>query len=197
MAQELRLPSEKLRWLISILSEWEGRRSATKHQLQCLIGHLSHASKVVKPGRSFMRELIRTMAILKASFHLVRLNTQCRADIMWWSTFLSDWNGISLFPGMPLGSIVTSDASGSWGCGAFQAHLVLWFQLQWPSQLGDLNIAVKELIPIIISAAIWGHAWHNQRVVFRSDNMAVVHTLVKSSTKDPFLAHLNSLPYLF
>ena len=104
MAQELRLPSEKLRWLISILSEWEGRRSATKHQLQCLIGHLSHASKVVKPGRSFMRELIRTMAILKASFHLVRLNTQCRADIMWWSTFLSDWNGISLFPGMPLGS---------------------------------------------------------------------------------------------
>ena len=190
VAQELRLPPEKLRRLISMLSEWEGRRSATKHQLQSLIGHLSHASKVVKPGRPFMRELIRTMAIPKASFHLVCLNTQCRADIMWWSTFLSVWNGISLFPGMPLGSIVTSDASGSWGCGAFQAHPVLWFQLQWPSQLGDLNIAIKELIPIVISAAIWGHAWHNQRVVFRSDNMAVVHTLVKSSTKDPFLAHL-------
>ena len=82
VAQELRLPPEKLRRLISMLSEWEGRRSATKHQLQSLIGHLSHASKVVKPGRPFMRELIRTMAIPKASFHLVRLNTQCRADIM-------------------------------------------------------------------------------------------------------------------
>ena len=54
MAQELRLPPEKLCRLISMFSEWVGQRSATKHQLQCLIGHLSHASKVVKPGRPFM-----------------------------------------------------------------------------------------------------------------------------------------------
>ena len=33
VAQELRLPPEKLRRLISMLSEWEGRCNATKHQL--------------------------------------------------------------------------------------------------------------------------------------------------------------------
>ena len=50
VAQVLRLPDKKLNRLRGMLAEWEGRRSATKHQLQSLIGHLSHASKVVKPG---------------------------------------------------------------------------------------------------------------------------------------------------
>ena len=190
VTQELRLPEVKLRRLKRTLADWEGRRSATKHQLQCLIGHLYHASKVVKPGRTFMREIIRTMTIPKASFHLTRLNTQCRADIAWWSAFISEWNGVSLFPGMPRGVIITSDASGSWGCRAFTAHPLDWFQLQWPPQWENVSIAVKELMPITIAAAIWGHAWHNQRVLFCSDNMAVVHALTKRSAKDPRLAHL-------
>ena len=138
-----------------MLTEWEGRRSATKHQLQSLIGHLSHASKVVKPGQTFMREIIRTMSIPKAGHHLTRLNAQCRADLAWWFTFLASWNEIhvSLFPGMPRGETVTADASGSWGCGAFGLHTMQWFQCEWPKHWELVNIAVKE----------WSHLCSPQR----------------------------------
>ena len=56
--RELRLPRDKLTRLQSLITQWLGRRSASKHQLQVLVGHLSHAAAVVKPGRIFMRALI-------------------------------------------------------------------------------------------------------------------------------------------
>ena len=54
----------------------------------------------------------------------------------------------------------------------------------------DVNIAVKELVQVTLSAAIWGHTWHKQRIVFKSDNMAVVIALNKRSAKYPRLSHL-------
>ena len=113
----------------------------------------------------------------------------------WWSTVLSSWNGISLFPGLLQGNTVIADASGSWGCGAFQSPLTDWFQLEWPPHWGGVNIAVKELVSFTDAAALWGDTWRCQRVLFRSDNMAVVHALSKQSAKDPLFAQL--LRWLF
>ena len=50
------------------------------------------------------------------------------------------------------GGAVTSDPSGSWGCGAYSGSQ--WFQLQWNDNLLNKLIAVKEMVPIIIAAAI-------------------------------------------
>ena len=59
------------------------------------------------------------------------------------------------------------------------------------SRLGKkTNIAIKELIPIVISLAIWGKHWGNQTISFYCDNMAVVKSLCKGATKDPLLSHL-------
>ena len=50
---------------------------------------------------------------------------------------------------------VISDASGLFGCGAF-AHPHSWFQLWWPDNWQAIHITAKELVPIVISAAVWG-----------------------------------------
>ena len=134
-AQELRLPQEKLHRLKELLGQWSGRKVATKQQLQCLLGHLGHAARVVRPGRTFLRELIRTMSRPKHSYHKVRLNVQCKADIQWWNMFCHRWNGISFFQCNPPAPALEmfSDASGSWGCGAFvKGPQLFWFQLKWP-----------------------------------------------------------------
>lgn len=87
---------------------------------------------------------------------------------------------------------MVSDASGTWGCGAFTGdHLPIWFHLPWPpSGWEGKNIAVKEMIPMVISAGIWGKQWRGRTVEFRSDNMAVVHALSKGAAREPHLAHL-------
>ena len=51
--------------------------------------------------------------------------------------------------------VLISDASGSWGCGAF-ACTGQWFQLKLPESWHDVHITVKELLPIVLAAAVWG-----------------------------------------
>ena len=195
---ELRLPQEKLSQLKRILSAWSGKRAATKHELQVLLGHLNHAASVVQAGRPFLRHLIEAMAPLKQPSHYARLTIHCRADIAWWASFSHTWNGTSIFPGMPPGPTVTADASGSWGCGAYCAlPLVHWFQIQWPTSWKDTHIAAKELLPLVISSAIWGHHWRGSCVRFVSDNQAVVHALSARSAKDNYLAHLIRCLFFF
>ena len=73
-----------------------------------------------------------------------------RFDLMWWRTFVEDWNGISFLP--PPTHLpqlqMASDASGSWGYGAWH-----WFQLQWDERSADLPIMVKVYTSVSSSAA--------------------------------------------
>ena len=71
--------------------------------------------------------------------------------------------------------IFSSDASGSWGCGAVWQDL--WIQCPWNNVWSEKGIATKELLPIVLAIAIWGRHWTHRRVLVRSDNMAVVHSL--------------------
>ena len=188
-AQELRLPQEKLHCLKELLGQW---KVATKQRLQSLLRHLGHAAWVVRPGRSFLRELIRTMSRPKHSYHKVCLNVQCKADIQWWNMFCHRWNGISFFQCNPPAAALKmfSDASGSWGCGGVvKDPQLLRFQLKWLDHWKNIHITAKELVPIIVGAAIWGHRWSKQLVRFVSDNMAVVQILTERSARDPVVSH--------
>ena len=195
--QELRLPREKIQRLKAKLFWFRDRRNATKRSLQSLIGLLSHAASVVKPGRLFIRQLIVTMKKPNKPSQRVRLDVLCKADIAWWCLFLDGWNGIAFFPSSLSGPSVVSDASGSWGCGAFVEGSFRWFQLQWPPAWNSVSIAVKELLPVVAAAAIWGASWEGSRVLFLSDNMAVVQALSSRSAKDSLMVHLLRCLFFF
>lgn len=105
----------------------------TKREVQSLTGLLQHATKVVRPGRAFMRRLHVLQSVGSSPSHNVRMNVSARADIVWWHTFVSQWNGVSMLWDHQRASPdvrVVSDASGSWGCGA--VALPEWFSLEWP-----------------------------------------------------------------
>ena len=65
--------------------------------------------------------------------------------------------------------MVHTDASGVFGCGAVCADH-RWAQLEWPSDRQAVDISVKEMLPIVLAAAVWGHTWAGHRVLFYSDN---------------------------
>ena len=108
---------------------------------------------------------------------------------MWWKCLLHQWSGRSFFPPPSNAYHVFSDASGSWGCGAF-AEMVGWFQAPWPSEWHEVDISVKELVPVTIAAALWGLQWSNKHICFNSDNMAVEEVLQRRTAKSPPLMHL-------
>ena len=86
----LRLPSEKLERLQSLLAAWQRKGSCQRADLESLAGMLQHASKVVRPGRIFMRRIYDLLAQtqhFKKHFQ-VCLSSECKADIEWWSAFI-------------------------------------------------------------------------------------------------------------
>lgn len=83
---------------------------------------------------------------------------------------------------------VTSDASGSWGCGAHYASH--WFQLQWEPAALPHSIAFLELVPIIIAGLVWGKHWKGTHVHFRCDNQATVTIIQSRYSRDDEVMHL-------
>ena len=62
--------------------------------------------------------------------------------------------------------------------------------MQWPEDWRETNIAAKELVPVVIAAAVWGALWRGQHIRFHSDNMAVVAIMSSGTAGTPLLMHL-------
>ena len=125
---------------------------------ESLVGHLVHATKVCPLGKAFLSGLFQVLHGMQHSHGQPRrLNLATRADIGRWHSLLSTWPGVSVQQFLALGQPdrhLFSDASGSWGCGAWS--LPHWFQLLWPHSHGLSSIALMELVPIVLAAAAWG-----------------------------------------
>ena len=149
-ATHVRLPQHKLLRLKYLLQCWSHLKCCTKRDLESLVGQLHDASIVIHSGHTFIRRLVD---LLKTSHHrfsksFLRLNVEARSNILWWSCFIEEWIGLSTMLSLRHDNpdfLITSDASGSWGCGAYT--LISWFQYQRPPILADAHITIKELLP--------------------------------------------------
>ena len=83
---------------------------------------------------------------------------------------------------------LTSDASGTWGCGAYVGKH--WFRLPWIGVILEAHITVKELVPIVIAALMWGQEWKGMLVQVRCDNAAVVAIVNSGSSRNSQAMHL-------
>ena len=157
------------------------------------LAKINHACKVVRPGRSFlhrMNDLLHAIHHPHNSTTPIRLNNGFRSDLSWCHQFVQQWNGVSfLSPPSHLPSLeMTSDASGSWGCGVW--HNNSWFQLCWDERAHPLSIAEKELIPIILGCATWVNTWRACQVACHCDNQAIVACLRSRTSKQKGIMHL-------
>ena len=54
LTMTLSLPGVKLTRILDLVLSWQGKKTASKREMQSLIGHLSHAAMVVLPGHTFL-----------------------------------------------------------------------------------------------------------------------------------------------
>ena len=67
--------------------------------------------------------------------------------------FSSHWNSYPSSKNSQTNS--TSNALEKWGCGTWSG--IAWFQLEWDQATAQKQIAITELIPIVIAVTIWGN----------------------------------------
>eukprot|EP00731_Ephydatia_muelleri_P037700 Em0539g2a len=189
-----KLPPEKLQDISSLIKSWLGKRKATKRELPSLIGKLSFAAKVVPAGRLFLRRLIQLSTTVRKLHHHIHLNPEARADLRWWNSFLPSWNGISMFIAPEWKDAdsfqLYTDASGSFGFGAYLDGA--WFRGDWQphQQLLKRSIQWQELFAIVAGALTWGHFLTGQRIRFHCDNLPIVQAWTNQSSRHPGIMDL-------
>lgn len=90
--------------------------------------------------------------------------------------FIDNFNGKSIFHRDEWLSShklhMYTDASGSMGYAAVYGSK--WFVESWFDIHANYHISIKELFPIVLLMEIWGTHLSNQKILFFSDNLAVV-----------------------
>ena len=196
-SQTIRLPPDKYDELVSMLAAWKERKKCTKRELLSLIGSLSFASKVVKPGRIFLRRLIDLSTTVSKLDHHISLNVKSRADIDWWCQFLPFWNGRCVIQSDIVSSLSISlftDASGIGGGGVYGDE---WFALPWPESHTSFHINILELLTIVAAVFTWGHEWANQQILFYTDNAPITFVWIKGTSADRNIMKLVRALFLF
>ena len=193
-AMVCRLPDQKLVKIRLKLQEVKHRKKVTLKVLQSLIGLLNYACLVVVPGRAFLRRIIDLTCGKSNPSHYIRLTCEARADLQMWTYFIDHYNGKSvILPDFFTSSdqaLLFTDASGSIGFAGILGKE--WFALSWDSvpDSDQFQIAIKELFPIVLALEIWGKSLENNKILFLSDNEAVVHVINKQSSKEKTLMKL-------
>ncbi len=187
----IRLPAGKLSELRALVASWLGKRFCTRKELESLVGKLQHASKVIRPGRIFLRRMFELLGGARKNQRFIRINLAFRSDLQWWHRFMAQWNGVAMMRSSCRAGRdphLFSDASGTFGCGAYWDGQ--WFLLPWPQGHSYTAIAQMELLPIVLACILWGEVWRGCRVTAHCDNMAVVEVVNSGYSRDSVMVQL-------
>ena len=72
-----------------------------------------------------------------------------------------------------------------------------WPQWQWTSEWAPVATMAKELVPIVLSCAVWGPQMLRTSVSFQCDNTDVVAAIKKGSAKEDRVMQLLRTLWLF
>jgi len=182
------------------LRSWSGRTTASRSELQSLIGTLSFASKVVPMSRVFLRRMIEQLKTIptKLPSNMQRLlGIQFFKDVAWWEQFISVRNGKALQSNCGSRSIthIFTDACVP-GYGA--SCNLNWFSQTWTKDEEETARAAlkrdsmpwKECYAIAKALATFAPPATGQRIVVHTDCMPVVNAWIKNDTKKPAIAQL-------
>ena len=190
VANEVRLPPEKIRKAREELLSLIPRRKAPLRVIQACIGRLNFACIAVPPGRPFLRRLSDLCIGVRRPHHRVSINRAARLDMRAWIAFLSDFNGRSMLIGRRWHTepelLLETDAAGAVGFGA--GYGSQWLMGDWPASLIALAIAVKELVAVVVAIGTWRNQFAHRCVRICSDNIAVVECINYQSEHAMLLA---------
>ena len=189
--QTISLPQEKINDLATMLPSWLNRKKCTQKELLSLIGKLAFASKVIRPGRIFLRRLITTAHTVKRLHHFIYLNKEAQKDIKWWRDNFKHLNRKHFIPDNF--TITTNDIklftdASSIGFGAIYNNA--WIQSKWPTPYTHHSIDYKELFAIWAACITWGSEWERKRIIFITDNKPITELWQSGSSPSADLMDL-------
>jgi hypothetical protein len=190
-AMELRMSDIRLAEVMDELNYWHDRKIGSKRRLLSLLGKLVFICRVIQPGRIFLRRLFDASTKVRLLFHRVRLTSEAMKDISWWRTFLLIWNGKSLFlDDLWMSNSVLNLASDVSNAGMGAVFNNAWWFAPFDQTHLAFPIAWRELYAVLVACRVWGHALSSRRLMIACDNIAIVFSVNKGTSKNPNIMSL-------
>lgn len=189
VTQTLEVTPERLDEITQLLQAWLSRSSASKQDLQSLIGKLIFVAKCVQPGRLFISRLLEQLRKLKAGHHRFRLTAEFRKDLNWWLSFVHQYNGVSIFLEEVWSrpdELLATDACLS-GCGGLCREEA--FTSEFPEHIINLQLHINalELLAVIVGVKTWGPSLRGKRLRIYCDNQATVAVINSGRSRDQYM----------
>ncbi len=185
----LEITPDRLTEIEDELKTWLTKTYCTRHDVQELLGKLNFVASCVRPARIFMA---RMLAFLRSTppVGTTLIPTDCKKDLVWWFTFMRQYNGVSMMMmdewSQP-DEVLATDACLEGGGGAW-CEGEFW-HMKFPAFISEqqLHISALEMLVIVVSVKVWKHKLRGKRIIVNCDNSAAVEVLNKGKTRDPFL----------
>jgi hypothetical protein len=88
----MKIPTQVVEDTKLLVGTWLQKATATRHQLQVLLGKLFHAGKCCHAARIFIGRMLVTLRATSPT-GFATLSPEFRADLQWWHTMLPTYNG--------------------------------------------------------------------------------------------------------
>ena len=197
------IPPDKLAEVKDEIERWHKKTTAVKKPFQSLLGKLFWVSRVVQHSRTFMGRLLTQLREMsgKPENMKVQLSEDCKKDLLWWRTFIKEYNGITMIENdvaveltlhqqldTPF-TVCVGDATLSGG-GAW--HGSSYWSRQFPLILRNpkIPVHVKEFLVVIASIKVWGNGWSGTVVQIFCDNDPVCDVISGERPSDPKMLSL-------
>ena len=179
----MEISDQKMEDITAEVKGWLLKASATRREVESLIGKLQFLAKCIKAGRIFLSRLINWIRGMdRSSKYIIPL--EARKDIAWWGRCALQHNGVSLMwlHLDPISdNLIATDAClvGFGGtCGNE------YFRGRFPARLRNQNITLLEILAVMVALKLWGDHLSGQYFWIQVDNEAVASVLNSGASRD-------------
>ena len=183
------VPKDKILDILNKIDYILSKKTVTVETIQSLCGQLNFITRVIKPGRPFIRRLYLAISKFHHKKLHVGVNSDIKQDLRIWKKFLSEFKYNRPLPDLKVYTntdlTLYTDASSTLGFGAYMAGE--WTVGKWSEQFksSQPSMAILELYPILVALVLWSSELANKNVLFMCDNQAVVQIINQQTSSCP------------
>ncbi len=143
--------------------------------------------------------MLPILSTLKFHWYRCKISGELRKDLVWWHTFLMQFNGVTILPNLkwcrPDDSLAT-DACLT-GCGGLLNGR--YFHRQFPAhiQKAALDINCLELLSVLAAVKLWARELAGRHLTIICDNQVTVEVLNRGRARNVILlSYLREIAFL-
>ena len=184
---KISVPPEKLSEIMVLLQGWEGKRRATRREMQSLLGTLQFVASVSPPTHVFTNRML--MNLREAPQRGTEtLSWGFKRDLKFFLDLLPHFNGVKVVNKAEIDyqESLELDACLT-GCGACTTRK--YYAEQFPQRILDAghSIAHLELLNVVIALKVWREDWAGRKVKIFCDNSNACCAVQSGRSKDMFM----------